>query len=275
MHTHNPDIVYIHSGLFITNNIPYMKARIITLGTSHGDPTFCRFNSSTLFDIDGALYLIDAGAPANALMIRKGYHINDLKAVFVTHTHEDHIGGLPGIIKSLIKYPEVGQHTDIFMPEDEANKALIGWMHCMHRFWAEDLLSFKVAQAGEVYRDDKVQVLALATKHLENEDNAFPSYAYELNIADKKVFYTGDLKFDFSDFPEKALKEESDLCICECTHFDMNVARNVLTNCPTKRMIFNHVGDMWHGDGEAALKEIIDALPFPCAIAHDGNEFEI
>ena len=40
-----------------------LSAKLITLGTSHGDPTFCRFNSSTLLQVDEALYLIDAGAP--------------------------------------------------------------------------------------------------------------------------------------------------------------------------------------------------------------------
>jgi hypothetical protein len=34
---------------------------ITTLGTSHGDHTYCRFSSSTLFEIWENIYLIDAG----------------------------------------------------------------------------------------------------------------------------------------------------------------------------------------------------------------------
>ncbi len=252
-----------------------MNIKIITLGTSHGNPTFCRFNSSTLLDVEGSLYLIDAGAPANALMIRKGCHINNLKAVFITHTHEDHLSGLPGIVKSLAKRPKAGQQTQIFMPEDEANEALIKWMHCMHCFWADELLQFNVSLPGQIYQDNKLSVSAIATRHMKNENNAFPSYAYEFKVADKKIIYTGDLKHDFSDFPETALDHPSDLCICECTHFDMNVAHEILKNCRTKRMIFNHVSDLWHGDGEAELRKIIEKLPFPCEIAHDGNEFTL
>ena len=44
--------------------------RITTLGTSHGDPTYCRFNSSNLIEIAEASYLIDAGAPVDALLVR-------------------------------------------------------------------------------------------------------------------------------------------------------------------------------------------------------------
>ena len=71
------------------------------------------------------------------------------------------------------------------------------------------------------------------------------------------------------------MNETSDLCICECTHFDMNVARDVLIKCPTKRMIFNHVSNAWHGAGEKELRRIIDTLPFPCEIAKDGSEFKL
>ena len=66
----------------------YMK--IITLGTSHGDPTVTRFNSSTLFRTGTADYLIDAGSPVNALMIRRNIPLSALRAVFITHQHEDH-----------------------------------------------------------------------------------------------------------------------------------------------------------------------------------------
>ena len=85
--------------------------RITTLGTSHGDHTYCRFNSSTLFESGNRLYLFEAGAPANGLLVRAGKDVCSIKAVFITHMHEDHAGGLPGLIKSLLKYAQPGQHT--------------------------------------------------------------------------------------------------------------------------------------------------------------------
>jgi ribonuclease BN (tRNA processing enzyme) len=252
-----------------------MSVKIITLGTSHGNPTFCRFNSSTLFEIGDALYLIDAGAPVNALMIRQGLKLQNLKAIFITHMHEDHVGGLPGIIKSLVKYPLLAKHTDIFLPESTAIGGLMGWMRAMHRTWAEELLDFKIAKTGVIFADENIQVTALPTRHLENIQQGFPSYAYQLNIDAKRIIYTGDLRSDFSDFPAVCMNEPSDLCICECTHFNMEEARNILSRCPIKRMIFNHVADFWHGEGEKKLQKIIDSLPFPCEIAHDNSEFKL
>ena len=80
------------SPLTCTKASPYGSGhmKIITLGTSHGDPTVTRFNSSTLFQIGTADYLVDAGAPVNALLIRRNIPLSALRAVFITHQHEDH-----------------------------------------------------------------------------------------------------------------------------------------------------------------------------------------
>ena len=83
--------------------------KLVTLGTSHGDPCLNRDNSSLLLRLAGGDYLFEAGAPVNALFIRKHIPFERLKAVFVSHSHEDHIGGLPGILKSLVKRPKPGQ----------------------------------------------------------------------------------------------------------------------------------------------------------------------
>ena len=90
--------------------------KIITLGTSHGDPTLERFNSSTLLECNGKRYLLDAGAPAAALLIRRGIAIRELQGIFLTHMHEDHFGGLSGLLKHIVKYPPA-RPIPVFLPE--------------------------------------------------------------------------------------------------------------------------------------------------------------
>ena len=62
--------------------------KITFLGTSHGVPAADRYCSSTMIDVNGCLYFIDAGAPLIDLLLRRGADLNQVKAVFTTHLHD-------------------------------------------------------------------------------------------------------------------------------------------------------------------------------------------
>ena len=68
--------------------------KLIFLGTSHGIPTESRFCSSAALEVDGKLYLIDAGAPIVDMLLRCKRHPGAIRAVFCTHHHGDHTDGL-------------------------------------------------------------------------------------------------------------------------------------------------------------------------------------
>lgn len=247
--------------------------RITTLGTSHGDHTYCRFNSSTLFEIGERSYLLDCGEPVNGLMTRAGKPFGQLQAVFVTHMHEDHVGGLPDLIKALVKRPRPEGHTTVFLPEAGAIDGLDGWLRAMHVSWPSPVVQFGVAAAGPVYSDEVLRVTAVPTEHM--APLGAPSFGYVLEVEGKRIVTTGDLRGDFADFPDIIRSQPCDLCICEITHYKPEVALPILLECPIKRLIFNHVHDPWHGEGEERLREIVASLPYPVEIAHDGDEFTL
>ena len=252
-----------------------MRGKIVTLGTSHGDPTYCRFNSSTLLQVKDKLYLFDAGAPVNALMIRQNYRLQNVRAVFITHMHDDHVGGLPGLIKSLAKYPQEGQHTDFFMPSRKAIDGLLGWVRVQHRTWRDGLMDFKVIEPKLIFEDENIRVTALRTHHLVDEEPAEPTYGYQIDFYDGfRIVYTGDLRVDFSDFPQVIINEHSDICVCESTHFDLKRDIKTLQKCPIGKIIFNHVASFYHGDGEQNLINLGKTLSYPAFVAHDGDVFE-
>lgn len=248
--------------------------KITTLGTSHGDHTYCRFNSSTLFEIGESLYLIDAGAPVSALMIRAQKDFGRLRAVFITHMHDDHIGGLPGLMKTLVKYPNDNLLTKIFLPEQEAIPSLFGWLNAQHLDFPSSSIEVEPVKTGLVYDDGVLKVSSFGTKHLYNSDYPI-SFSFSLEAEGKKIMHTGDLSSDFSDFPGILQNEPYDLCICEATHYSPYEARDVLKASKLNRLIFNHIHNPWHGEGEKKLKEIYSDLPYSVEIAHDGDVFEL
>lgn len=253
--------------------------KIYTLGTSHGDATYCRFNSSTVYETDdGSLYLVDAGAPVEALMTRKGLKFRDLRAVFITHMHDDHVGGLTNLIKASVKYP--GNRPSgavVHFPEAGAEDALRGWLSALHIKSPEPIVSFSLTTDGLVYSDENVRVSAIRTRHL-LADGVPSSFAYMLEFkkGDISVLHSGDLRSDFADFPAIARERHFDACLCEATHYKPDQAAPVLAESRFGRLIFIHIHNPWHGEeGEAALLSHYKNLPYPIDIAHDGDEFVV
>lgn len=249
--------------------------RITTLGTSHGNPTCCRFNSSMLLETCGRLYLVDAGEPVTSQLIRANKDLDALKAVFITHMHNDHVGGLDVLVKTLVKYPSEGKHVSIFMPESKAIQGLEEWLRFQHVCLLPEIVSLREIRPGSIYADEAIEVIAEPTGHVVAEGN-HASFAYLVKADGKRFVFTGDLKPDFSDFPDAAKNYPCDVCVCEATHYPMELALPVLMQARIEKLIFTHIGDQWHGlDGESALKNFLRRLPFPAVLARDGDVFNL
>jgi ribonuclease Z len=76
-------------------------ARMILLGTGTGLPDIDRGNTHMLWDGPGGPLLIDAGGSTYERLLRAGVDPQGLAGVLLTHSHCDHINGLPGLAFSM------------------------------------------------------------------------------------------------------------------------------------------------------------------------------
>jgi len=70
----------------------------------------------------------------------------------------------------------------------------------------------------------------------------YPSFVLIFDVEGKRFIYTGDLKgITAEDFPEVALKEQSDLIITESAHFKVETILEKALSCPTKSVAITHI----------------------------------
>lgn len=252
--------------------------KITTLGTSHGGAEKNRFCSSTMVQTGGAIYLIDAGAPVEALLVNRDEDLSTIRGVFITHMHDDHVSMLSPIVKSMQQYHKVSRATVMF-PETMGMYTFYAWLKAMH-FSTDDRdvhqplttnrIRFQSAEENGFFQDEHVTVSAIRTQHISPE---IPSYAYVMEAEGKRILFTGDLRGDLSDFPEIAFTEPFDLIVCELTHYPLDLGVSILRRCRTRRMLFTHVSNK-----DNRLEQLLyrmEEFPFDVGVARDGAEYTI
>ncbi len=78
---------------------------VVLLGTGAAFPPADRENTSLVLSWEGGLWLVDAAASPQRRMRRAGLDPARLRGVLLTHTHPDHLYGLPSLIHCLVPAP--------------------------------------------------------------------------------------------------------------------------------------------------------------------------
>lgn len=241
--------------------------KITFFGTADGIPRPGHFCSCTMVEIGSSLYLVDAGAPVLDLMLARGYHPNDLKAVINTHGHGDHfMGGLIPLMY-LSSWAYLDTSYDVLFADRAIGDAIVGVIAATGRGrFDPERIRISEYSPGVIYDDGTLRVTAIPTRHCEPK----PSYALLLEGDGKRVLLTGDLSPQLcrGDFPELAFSEETDLIICEMAHFTAEQLLPYLSRCRTKQVAFHH----YQLRRERDIRQLAQCggLSFPIVMAEDG-----
>lgn len=252
--------------------------KLYTLGTGSCTANPTRYNCSSLLKTEHGLYLFDAGSPCDSLISRAGLKFRDIRAIFITHMHLDHIGGLPNLMRavSMDSGRNFSSPVTIFLPESSGYEAIRHWLHCTHADINYEWFDFKFLPPKEdyIYEDNAVSIRAFPTEHITHPTPI--TYAYGIYSYSGNILVTGDLCSDLHDMPVSIFHEKYDVCLCEATHYDPNLANTIFQNFLCGRLILTHVHTPWQSEeGKAKLLSAFRSLPYPVEVSCDGAEYII
>ena len=248
--------------------------KLTFLGTAAGLPRKGQACSSTMIEVGGKYYIIDAGAPVVNKLLDMDKTIEDIEAVFVTHSHGDHLFGIIDLIRC-VNIPKIFQEAKInyYLPEKTVVTAIENYFNAAIGGIREDVNHIYTYGEGVVFEDENLKVTAIPTSHMKILER--PSYAFLVEREGKKILFTGDLSqnLKFDDFPKVAEEEFVDAIVCEGAHFSFETLAPVLKKCKTKAVYFNHLKLDNIPLIEAA--NIGGEFDFSMTVVNDGDSFEI
>lgn len=216
----------------------------ITLGTSAGPVTSTtRSQPANLLLLGGQSYLVDVGDGAAGQIARAGVQTKEIDAIFVSHLHFDHTGGLAAVLglrfqtnatDPLTIYGPPGTATLVdgilasMVPGVTANYGVAGAAAIDHRAG----ISIVEMRNGDSVDIDEMQVLVRRNSHYSfaagsPEAQQFQSLSYRFNLPGRSIVYSGDTG------PSAAVEElaqGADLLVVEMMDIPLTISRLVAAN---------------------------------------------
>lgn len=256
-------------------------AKLIFLGTCAGtEPMPGMQHASVALEVNGFYYWFDAGEGCARSAHLSGMNLSDIKSVFISHPHMDHMGGLLHLLWTIQK---LGYVKGTLPPDNKVNFYISDpaiWEH-FHEIMKETdpgfgtqftMPSFAITD-GVIYEDENISVEAIHNHHILGNDRVpYLSYSFRIRIGEKKVIYSGDVK-DMDDL-RRIIGDGCDYLLMETGHHKVLDVCKVADEMPVGKLLFTHHGRAIINDPEQAAKEMESCSKNPL-ICRDGMQIEI
>jgi ribonuclease BN (tRNA processing enzyme) len=225
---------------------PFMHLQFVGCGDAFGSGG--RFN--TCFHLVGRSInvLIDCGATSLVALNKLAINRNEVDAIFVTHFHEDHVGGVPFFLLEANYVLKRDRALRIAGPPSLKAR----YSNIMEAGFpgTKDIdLQFPLQlQELEVGKRTDLDGLRVTPFHVVHDDRAGPCLGFRFEVEGKVIAFSGD-----TEWTDKVIDigHEADLFICEAytrdkpvaTHMALSSLESHLDQIRPKRLILTHMGN--------------------------------
>ncbi|WP_058533051.1 MBL fold metallo-hydrolase [Legionella saoudiensis] len=176
--------------------------KLLFLGTASGlGSDLLNYQSNMLLLTDnGKKLLIDCGTDIRFSLTKANYTAAEIDAVYISHLHADHVGGMEWFALQRKFVSQNGKPT-LIIHEQLADMlwehSLSGGLKTLNEVDAtlNDFFSVQAIPNGQIFEWEGLRLNLIKTVHVHSNGCLMPSYGLDIAYQGKKFFITADTQF--------------------------------------------------------------------------------